>query len=85
MMRQLELANLPDDVYEKLERAAKAHSRNIEQEAVARLTQSLSPSGTRRARDAAALLREARELRNATPSAWVTEEFLRSAREDGRA
>ncbi len=80
-MRRLELANLPDDTYEKLEMAAKAHSRNIEQEAVARLTQSLSAYSIRRTRDPSSLLRQALELRAASPGAWVTEELLRGARE----
>jgi plasmid stability protein len=78
-MATMTLKNVPDELYERLKRSAERHRRSVNKEAITRLEQAL---GSRT--DAAELLAEIRTARSQMRNVYVTDDDLRTARDEGR-
>jgi plasmid stability protein len=82
-MARLHLEDVPDAVVDELEREAARTGKGAEQRAVELLRLGLSTAR----RDRAWIeerLAVAAAIRAASPNAWVTEEMIRAARDEGR-
>lgn len=79
-MASITLKNIPDAIYERLKAAAARNRRSLNGEAIARLERSLGLAPV----DADALLARARSVRERRPLPYLTDEALRSARDEGR-
>lgn len=75
-MATLTLRNIPDELYEYLERSAEQHRRSINQEAIFRLEQLLCTNIF----DVDAILARARSLREKAAQVYVTDADLRTIR-----
>lgn len=84
-MATLQLRNIPDSVVIELRDRARHFHRELEDEATAMLTQAITNDMWRRELTAQELVERARKVREGHPHAFMTEEFLRMAKEDGRA
>jgi plasmid stability protein len=83
-MASLQIDNIPQELMERLEVAAKARQHEMSAEAIDRLSQSFGlpqPGGPRTHAELSAL---AKELRGEGEGKWLTPEFIRMAREYGR-
>jgi plasmid stability protein len=78
-MATMTLKNVPDELYERLKRSAERHRRSVNKEAITRLEQAL---GSRT--DATELLAEIRAARAQMRNVYVTDDDLRTARDEGR-
>lgn len=82
-MATLTIRNFPDDLYAQLERRAQLNHRRLDDE--------LEEAARVMVGDASTSLTSSEKLamadcaRQATPDAWITEEFIRQAREEGRS
>jgi antitoxin FitA len=76
-MANITLKNIPDPLYQA---AAARNRRSINGELIARLEESLGAAPV----DVDALLARARAVREAAPLPYLTEDALRSARDEGR-
>jgi antitoxin FitA len=74
------LKGIPGPLYERLKAAAARNRRSINGELIARLEESLGAAPV----DADALLARARAVRETAPLPYLTEDALRSARDEGR-
>ena len=83
-MASLQLNNIPQELMERLQLAAKARQRELSVEAVDRLSESLGLQQVGGSRTHAELSALARELRGEGEGKWLTPEFIRMAREYGR-
>ena len=83
-MATIQLKNLPDDIVMELRDRARQFGRDIEEEAAAVIVQAVTNDMWRKKLTAQELLDRARKLREGHPHASVTEEFLRTAKDDGR-
>jgi len=85
-MGSLLIENVPDDVLRRLEREAELRERKVSDVAADRLTDGVRRlGGSLPRRSAAELLALADAVRTGAREAWLTPEFIRAAREDGRA
>ena len=79
-MATMTIKNLPEELYDALKGQAERHRRSINSEAIVCLERALRSS-----RIAPELLvTQARELRARTADLYVTDDQLRSARDEGR-
>ena len=84
-MASLQIKNIPEAVVEELRNRASQFHRNLEDEAAATLVHAVM-SGMRRTNlSASELLDRARRVRDGHPDVRMTEEFLRMAKNFGRA
>jgi antitoxin FitA len=74
------LKGIPAPLYERLKAAAARNRRSINGEVIARLERSLGTAPV----DADALLARARAVREQAPLPYLTDDALRSARDEGR-
>jgi antitoxin FitA len=79
-MTNFTLKGIPDPIYERLKAAAARNRRSINGEVIARLERSLGTAPV----DPDALLARARAVREAAPLPYLTDDALRSARDEGR-
>jgi plasmid stability protein len=79
-MATLTIKNIPDAVYEQLKQRAARHRRSVNSEIIVCLEQVLGS----RAVDPATFLTSLHPLREHISSVFVTEEDLRTAKEEGR-
>jgi plasmid stability protein len=79
-MTTITVKNIPDDLYERLKRRAKANRRSINSEIIACIERSVS----QRPLDVAAFLSEARQIREWTADYVTNDEELNAAKTEGR-
>lgn len=79
-MPKLELSDVPEQLYRRLEVRANQHGQSVENEAIGCIQSALD--GTR---DPAQVLERARRLRKSLEPMFLTDEAIRAAREEGRA
>ena len=81
-MKSLEIPNLPDDVYARIERRAQLRGKTVAEQAAEILAKSLSAEDT----DEPRLLHEIRTERQrlADRGVFITDDDIRTAREAGR-
>ncbi len=83
-MRQLENMNLPDELYARVEETARKYHRSVAEQAAELVAIGLSVDKVHQSLSVAEKLRLADEVRGETKGAWITEEFIRQARDEGR-
>lgn len=83
-MTTLQIKNIPDSIVDELRDRAKHFNRDLESEAAAVLMQAITTDMWRKGMSADDLLERARRVREGHPDAWMTEEFLHMAKNDGR-
>jgi hypothetical protein len=84
-MPDLALKNIPEHVYRRLQEEAARHALAVEEEATQRIARSLGvPEFREEERNVEDLLRKAAEIRGDQKHDWLTPEFIRAAREEGR-
>ena len=81
-MRTLEIPNLPDELYQQIEKLARIHGRSVGEEAAEFLLRGLSNDEDREAM----LMEEIRADREAMAKrgVWITPEDIRAAKNWGR-
>jgi hypothetical protein len=79
-MANIALDAVPDELVERLSRLAAEHGADVHEEALKCLERGLSER-----EQVEAELREIRAIREQSPNAWITEETIRAARDEGRA
>lgn len=81
-MATLTIKNLPDDIYAALTQQARQNRRSINGEAIIRLERALQNVG----RDDEALIKQIRRTRKAMERSgvWLTDDLLRTAKNEGR-
>jgi plasmid stability protein len=79
-MRTLEIANLPDELYDQIEKLARVRNRSVSELAADLLTQALTGDDAREA----ALLAEVRAERERMNVPFLTEEELQRMKRWGR-
>ena len=79
-MPALTIKNIPDDLYDRLKEAARAHRRSLNSEILFCVERVLIPYKI----DVSDHLAMARNLREKTAKYKLTDEFLDSAKNDGR-
>ena len=79
-MPALTIKNIPDELYDRLKEAARAHRRSLNSEILYCVERTLIPYKT----DVSGHLAIARKLREKTASYTLTDELLVSAKNDGR-
>ena len=83
-MRQLENMNLPDELYARVEETARKYHRSVAEQAAELVAIGLSVDKVDQSLSVAEKLRLADEVRGETKGTWITEEFIRQARDEGR-
>ena len=83
-MASLHLSNVPDEIMSELRQRADHFHRPVEEEAASILVHAIASDRWRGDMTAEQLLERARKVREGHPQAWVTEEFLRVAKNNGR-
>jgi plasmid stability protein len=83
-MSNLHLKDIPDKIVDELKERAEHSHRAVEEEAKAILVQAVATGSWRNESSAEELVERARHIRAGHPQAWVTEEFLHNAKENGR-
>lgn len=83
-MRQLENMNLPDELYARVEETARKYHRSVAEQAAELVAIGLSVDKVHQSLSVAEKLRLADEVRGETKGTWITEEFIRQARDEGR-
>jgi plasmid stability protein len=83
-MASLLINDVPDGVMKELEERARQLHRPVEEEAKAALVRAVlaNPSKPRLSVDE--MLARAKAIRDQSPNAWITDEFIRAARDEGR-
>ena len=84
-MASLHIDNLPERVLRDLQNEAARGARNISEVAAERLARSFGDVLPHAQRDADELLRLADSVRTGRGEQWMTPDYLRAARENGRA
>jgi plasmid stability protein len=79
-MATITVKNIPDDLYERLKQAARAHRRSINSEVIVCIERAVGL----RQRDVEAELARARELRELTRGYVLSDDELKQAKEEGR-
>ena len=79
-MPALTIKNIPDDLYDRLKEAARVHRRSLNSEILYCVERMLVPYKT----DVSDHLAMARNLREKTAAYTLTDEFIDSAKNDGR-
>jgi plasmid stability protein len=79
-MATLTIKNIPDVLHQRLKERAKQHRRSINSEVIVCLEQVLGSAPI----DRTALLASIRAHRKSIPEAFVTDEYLRAAKNEGR-
>ena len=79
-MPTLTVKNIPDDLYKRLKEAARTHRRSMNSEILYCVERTLVPYRI----DASDRLAMARNLREKSAAYHLTDEFLDSAKNDGR-
>ncbi len=79
-MTSLTIKNIPDDLYIRLKEAAQAHRRSLNSEILYCVERTLVPYKI----DVSGHLAFARQIREKTATYTLTDEFLQSAKNDGR-
>ena len=79
-MASLNIKNLPQEVYDRLRENAHRNRRSLTREAIVQLEKSLLPVSHR---DEEELMRRIRENRGRL-NLWLTDEFLKKAKNEGR-
>ncbi|MFW5951384.1 MAG: FitA-like ribbon-helix-helix domain-containing protein [Gemmatimonadota bacterium] len=80
-MASITIKNVPDPLYARLKEVAARNRRSLNSEVIVQLERALGAS----AADAEALLARARAVRERGGIPYLTDDELRSAREEGRA
>jgi plasmid stability protein len=83
-MAAIQIRNLSETVMGELRDRARHFHRPLEEEAASLLTQAVMSDLRRREMSSQELIDRARKVREGHPDAWVTEEFLRMAKDLGR-
>lgn len=84
-MRQLENISLPDEVYALVEETARERQRSVAEQAAEFVAIGLAANKGTTALSNAEKLSLADRVRGQTQGTWLTEEFIRRARDEGRA
>ena len=84
-MRQLENISLPDEVYALVEETARERQRSVAEQAVEFVAIGLAVNKGTMALSNAEKLSLADRVRGQTQGTWLTDEFVRRARDEGRA
>jgi plasmid stability protein len=79
MMATMTLKNVPDELYEQLKRSAERHRRSVNKEAITCLERALGGRS-----DAAELFEQIRAARARMQDVYLTDDDLRTARDQGR-
>ena len=79
-MATLTIKNVPEKLHQRLKESALQHRRSVNSEAITCLEKVLVPSRV----DPQEFIAEVRALRQRMPHMYVTEEFLRAAKNEGR-
>lgn len=79
-MPTLTIKNIPQHLHERLKQSALENRRSINSEAIVCLERALSV----RPIDPKAVLARIKALQERAPLPWLTDEFLRQAKEEGR-
>ena len=79
-MATLTIKNIPDELYEQLKQSAARHRRSVNSEVIVCLEKVLRS----RAVDSATFLASIRALRKNISTVFVTEDDLRTAKDEGR-
>jgi len=79
-MATLTIKNVPEKLHRQLKQSAAQHRRSLNSEAIYCLETVLASSRV----DPKEFLAEVRALRKRMPRAYITEEFLRAAKNEGR-
>ena len=79
-MATLTIKNVPEKLHQRLKESAAQHRRSINSEAISCLEKVLVSTRV----DPQVFLAEVRALRKRMPRMYVTEEFLRAAKNEGR-
>lgn len=80
LMPTLTIKNVPPDLHERLKQSALENRRSINSEAIVCLERALSV----RRIDPEVVLARIKALQEQAPLPWLTDEFLRRAKEEGR-
>ena len=83
-MRQLENMNLSDELYARVEETARKYHRSVAEQAAELVAIGLSVDKLHLSLTVADKLRLTDEVRGETKGAWLTEDFIRRARDEGR-
>ena len=84
-MRQLENINLPDELYDLVEKAARQRQCSVADQAAEFVAKGLAADKVPILLTAAENMQLADEVRGQTKGTWLTEDFIRRARNEGRA
>lgn len=84
-MAQLTIADVPDRILKELQERADHYKQHIEDIARSIIVNAVASDQWRGDLSADDLLERARKVRERHPHAWITEEFIRNAKNDGRA
>ena len=79
-MATLTIKNIPDELHARLKRSAVQHRRSLNSEVIGCLEKALGSTRI----DPDAFLAEVRAHRKSIPGIFVTDEFLRAAKNEGR-
>lgn len=84
-MRQLENISLPDELYALVEETARERQRSVAEQAAEFVAIGLAANKGTIAISKAEKLSLADRVRGQTQGTWLTDEFIRRARDEGRA
>lgn len=84
-MRQLENISLPDELYALVEETARERQRSVAEQAAEFVAMGLAANKGTIAISKAEKLSLADRVRGQTQGTWLTDEFIRRARDEGRA
>jgi plasmid stability protein len=84
-MAQLTIADVPDGILKQLQERAEHSNQPIEDVARSIIVEAMSSDQHRPDLSVDELLERARKTRSRHSNAWITEEFLQHAKNDGRA
>jgi plasmid stability protein len=84
-MAQLTIADVPEGILKELQERADHYKQHIEDVARSILVHAITSDQWHSDMSADDLLERARKIRERHPHAWVTEEFLETAKNAGRA
>jgi plasmid stability protein len=83
-MASLQLNDVPEAIMSELRERAERFHRPVEEEAKATLMNAILASPSKRRLSVTEFLARAKRIRDKHPNAWITEEFLRAAKDEGR-
>lgn len=82
-MPTLVVENIPENLYELLERSARLNKRSLEDEVIACIQRTVGAHNIDR-RDVETEIAQARELREKTRGIWLTDDEINKAKREGR-